>query len=828
MIIRSTGKGICVSKKSLLAVSVGLGALMGSFGAHAAAAAAQAQAPGTEVQEVIVTAQKREQRLQDVPVAVTVLNKVQLQQAGVKSVKDLTLLTPGLNATTNGDEATTTVRIRGIGTVADNAGLEDAVGIYIDGVYRPRNGVSFNNLGELADVEVLKGPQGTLFGKNIVAGAILITTERPSFTFGGQAEGTAQNYNGWNGSVSFTGPLVGDVLAARVYVAGTTRGGYVPVNSPTPQPAQYDDHVFTTREQLLFKPSNDFNINFIADYTRRDDHCCAPVDYQNGAILSLIPLGLNNAFPGSIPNPATARNNTAYLNESLVEHIREGGVSAQANWTTPWLNNAQLTSITAWRLWKDSPYGDSDYTSADLLVTPSSEEQKFRQFSEELRYSGVAGPVSWQVGAFYSNEDLGFTNALNFGADLNKYLGAAGVVNPFGPAYITGQGSLDVYDQHEHSEAIYTQDDIKITDHLTFTGGIRYTSEHKSLNTHYGNNDTSGTCSFYENVVAPLYGLPLTKAALGTPCLLNPAFQNLTTYQSFTQGSVTGTAKLSYKFNSENMVYASYSRGNLVGGYNLAEVTTAIGATPNASLVPDPNTFFPAEDVDAWEIGAKSQLFSRRLLLTGALFYQSYNNFQLNAFTGTEFIENTIPQARSEGVEFDSYFRASHSLTLNFGATYANTYYPNSGANQAALGNGANQATALFRLPGSRLSFAPLYSVVGGVYYKHDLIGPLIWTFSADGKYTSSYNTSSDHDPNKLQGGFAIFNARLGIGDANGKWTMEVWANNIFNKFYQQARFDGVIQTFSAPQPSSDPALNNYYAFPGVPRMYGVTLRVKY
>jgi hypothetical protein len=192
------------------------------------------------------------------------------------------------------------------------------------------------------------------------------------------------------------------------------------VNSPTPQPAQYDDHVFTTREQLLFKPSNDFNINFIGDYTTRSDHCCAPVDYQNGSILSLIPLGLNNAFPGSIPNPATPRNNTAYLNQSLVEHIHEGGVSAQVNWTTPWFNRAQLTSITAWRLWKDNPYGDSDYTAADLLVTPASEDQSFRQFSQELRYSGVAGPVSWQVGAFYSNEDLGFVSALNFGADLNK------------------------------------------------------------------------------------------------------------------------------------------------------------------------------------------------------------------------------------------------------------------------------------------------------------------------------------------------------------------------------------------------------------------------
>ncbi len=813
------------SARTLLSFGVALGALGASLAAHAATDQSQVAAP-TAVEEVIVTAQKREQRLQDVPVAVTVLNSVQLQQAGVKSVKDLTLLTPGLNATTNGDEATTTVRIRGVGTVADNAGLEDAVGIYIDGVYRPRNGVSFNNLGELADVEVLKGPQGTLFGKNIVAGVIQITTARPSFTFGGDAEATVQNYAGFSGSASVTGPLVGDVLAGRLYVGATTRDGYVPVLSATPQPAQFDEHVFTVRGQLLFKPSDKFDINFIADFTQRHDHCCAPVDYLNGFPATL----QNQVFPGTVPNPVSNRNNTAYLNQSDEERIQEGGISAQANWTTPWLNNATLTSITALRDWRDHAYGDSDYTGADLLYAPPSNLQEFKQFSEELRYAGQAGPLNWLVGAFYSHEDLDFINGLNFGSDLNTYLTVLGANVLHDNAYIAGEGSNDFYHQHEHSESVFTQDDFKITDHLILTGGIRYTSEHKSLDTLYTNNDTSGTCAFYESIVPPS---ELNKAVLGIPCLLNPAFKNLATHQSFTQGAVTGTAKISYRFNDQNMVYGSYSRGNLVGGYNLAEVTTAIGSTPNASLTPETNTFFPSENVDAWEIGAKSQLFGRRLLLTAAGFYQTYNNFQLNAFTGTQFIENTIPKAVSEGVEFDSYWRANHSLTLNFGATYANTYYPNNAANQAALGNNLPgsplyQATDLFRLPGSRLSFAPLWSVVGGLYYNHAINELLKWTFSADGKYQSSYNTGSDHDPVKLQQGFAIFNARVGLGAANDRWILEFWANNIFNQFYYQARFDGVVQTFSVPQPSSAPGLNNYYAFPGVPRMFGATVRVKY
>ncbi|MEO8925911.1 MAG: TonB-dependent receptor plug domain-containing protein, partial [Caulobacteraceae bacterium] len=266
-----------VSARAILSVGVAMGGLA-TAGAVRAAPAADAAAP-TAVEEVIVTAQKREQRLQDVPVAVTVLKTKQLEQTGVRSVKDLTLLTPGFNAATNGDEATTTVRIRGIGTVADNPGLEDAVGIYIDGVYRPRNGVSFNNLGELSDVEVLKGPQGTLFGKNTVAGVLQITTKRPSFTFGGDAEFDVQNYDGFGGHASVTGPLIGDILAGRLFFADYQRDGYIPViQAPTTDsPAQTDEHVYTVRGQLLYQPTSNFDITVIADYTKRDDHCCTAV-----------------------------------------------------------------------------------------------------------------------------------------------------------------------------------------------------------------------------------------------------------------------------------------------------------------------------------------------------------------------------------------------------------------------------------------------------------------------------------------------------------------------------------------------------------------------
>jgi outer membrane receptor protein involved in Fe transport len=820
---------------SFLAVAV----CAGGLAPHAWAAEAAATTGATAVGEVIVTAQKREQRLQDVPVAVTVLNAQQLERLGVRSVKDMTLLAPGLNATTNGDEATTTVRIRGIGTVADNAGLEDAVGIYIDGVYRPRNGVGFNDLGELADVEVLKGPQGTLFGKNTVAGVIQINTLRPSFKFGGDAEFDVQNYNGWGGSASVTGPIVGDVLAGRFYFSAHNRDGYLPVVQPPGGtiPAQNDEHMYTARGQLLYAPNDDFKINVIGDYTRRDDHCCTAVGYQNG-----FPAGLQDAFfPGSIINPVSQNNLTADINFGPVEHIRDEGISAQVDWNTPWFGGAKLTSITALRDWRDAAETDSDYTGADLVNTSPFNVSEFEQFTEELRLNGAAGRLSWQVGAFYSHENLDVFAPLSFGTDLNEYLAiltsgagpfATGTYNPPGGAFPNGVGARDTYHQREHSFSVYTQDDFKITDRLIFTGGIRFTSEHKSLASLYDNNDESGTCAHFESIAEEL-DVPLTKAVLGIPCLDNPAFVGLHTFQQFTENDVTGTAKLTYHFTDNAMVYGSYSRGNLVGGFNLAEVTTAVGNDPNASLTPDPNTFFPAEYVDAFEIGGKTQLFDRRLLLTVAAFYQKYQNFQLNAFTGTQFIESTIPDARSLGAEAEAYFRVMPGLTLNAGVTYADTTYPDTAANRMALGDNTPgsdffQSTPLFRLPGSHPSFAPVWSAVGGLSYSHPIMNGLVWTFDFDGKYQSSYNTGSDHDPVKLQPAYALFNGRMGIGSANGRWALEIWATNLFDTRYRQAIFDGVIQTFSVPQPSSIPGLNNYDYFPGQPRFWGGTLRFKY
>src|SRR3984957_17743914 len=225
--------------------------MSGAFGGtHAMAAGAAADASnGPVLEEIIVTAEKRSQNLQDVPISVVAINAQQVQDAGITNIRNLAILTPGLTVTSEGNEAITTARIRGIGTVGDNPGLESSVGVNIDGVYRPRNGVAFGDLGEIEQIEVLYGPQGELFGKNNDAGVINVTTKKPENTFGAMAEVTGGNLNDREFRGSVTGPL-NDIMAGRLYFGFQKQDGYIQLNNgigPSTQGDTNSRHAYTVR-----------------------------------------------------------------------------------------------------------------------------------------------------------------------------------------------------------------------------------------------------------------------------------------------------------------------------------------------------------------------------------------------------------------------------------------------------------------------------------------------------------------------------------------------------------------------------------------------------
>ena len=292
--------------------------------------------------EIIVTAQKRQENIQDVPVSVMALSGQQLQDAGVKDIKNLQVLTPGVTVTSTTSENVTTARIRGIGTVGDNPGLESSVGVIIDGVYRARNGVGFGDLGEIERIEVLEGPQGELFGKNNDAGVINVVTKRPSSTFGVTAEATGGNYNDREISASVTGPS-GDISAARFYAGYQRRDGFLNVDTgPGPNTENNTDNrnVYTLRGQYLLTPNDNVSFLVIADYSKRNESCCGAIQTADGPFYGHHqcarrgPAARRYARRDRYREPAARRSSdrNAWANQPIVQHIRDMGVSGQLDW----------------------------------------------------------------------------------------------------------------------------------------------------------------------------------------------------------------------------------------------------------------------------------------------------------------------------------------------------------------------------------------------------------------------------------------------------------------------------------------------------------------
>ena len=834
----------------------------------------------TTLSAITVTAQKRVEQLQDVPIAVTALDEQLLQDTGVRDIKDLQVLVPGLTVTSTQNEAITTARIRGIGTVGDNVGLESSVGVVIDGVYRARNSVGFGDLGQLERIEVLKGPQGTVFGKNTSAGVINVVTRRPSYTQTAEGEVTAGNY-GALGASGYYSDALGENSAFSVYAAKRKRDGWMDVVTgagPRTETEDYDQNYHLLRGQLLLEPADTLAVNVIADYTSREENCCTAVPTVIGGTAPVInALGGGNAI--AVPADPFAR--VAYSNRSTEQDIKDKGISAQADWDSPWFGGATLTSITAFRDWQTINGLDFDFTTADLLyrnADPDESFSRFENFSQELRLTGSTDTFDWMVGMFYSDEDLTRNDSYRVGAAYEPYLSTlvgsqvlGGLAAQLAPAGITvdtsnpavfmsqvsgrpfgsnfaGLGALDRYKQNANSLGLFTNNTWHATDALDLTLGLRYTSEEKELASVYSNpNGSVGCGSVLANpagrVAAALMarGIPITSLPpamqaqilgavtpqlAGYMCLpwANALHNGRMTEQQREEKEWSGTVKAAYRWSERVMTYASAARGYKAGGFNLDRVQSSNGlSSGGAGITPVADTSFPGEFVNSFELGTKTTWADGNLLLNATLFHQTYEDFQLNSFLGTSFVVRSIPEVVSKGVDAELMWQpaAIRGLVLQGGLMYADTTYSDEipGADFAPGGQ-------LYKLPGAQASFAPEWSGTAAVTYEWDFGADLMGRFNFGGKYMSDYNTGSDLDPEKAQEAFTVFNARLGFGASDERWMVELWGQNIFDKDYVQVGFDGPLQAVGSSQPN-DP-MNTYNAFLGAPAMYGVTLRVRY
>lgn len=819
---------------------------------------------------MVVTAQKREEALQDVPIVINVLPEQLLVDTGVRDIKDMQVLVPGLTVTSTQSAAQTTARIRGIGTVGDNPGLESSVGVVIDGVYRARNSVGFGDLGELERIEVLKGPQGTVFGKNTSAGVINVVTRKPSYTQEAEGEITVGNYGLMGVSGSYNDAL-GENAAFRIYATKRKRDGVDNVftaNGPRTQDDDADQNYHAVRAQLMFEPTPDLTINLAGDYASREESCCVSLTTHRGPTADIIDA-LTPGGEGIIPVPDLEQR-LAYANRTSEQDLKDKGVSAEINWTTPWANNAVLTSITAARTWDAITSIDFDYSAADIMFRPADEDYSlvaFDTFSQELRLTGSTDRLDWMVGVFYSDEDLARNDSYHMGAAYEPYLstlvgsqvlaglsqavaglqqavGPLGLsVNtanpatflsevtgrPFGTNY-AGVGAHDRYAQNAKSTAVFTNNTFHVNDALDITLGLRYTHEKKTLDSHFTNPNGSAACGITLSDPAAAVGGAMIGRVDGfanlPPALqqqlmaqmlpqLSPAIQQVAGFMCLPWANVLHHGRETRQERTEKewsgTLKVAYDFSDDVMGYVSAARGYKGGGfnldRVQVGITPQDDTHFPGEFVDSYELGMKTTWADGNLLFNAALFHQEYEDFQLNSFLGTAFVVRSIPKVTSTGVDMDVLWQPGvQGLMIQGGLTYAKTEY----------GNDLLPDPDLALLPGNQMSFAPEWSGNASVTYEWDIGSNLLGRFNIGAKYMSDYNTGSDLDPQKEQEAYTLLNARLGFGRQDRGWMVEFWGQNLTDETYKQVGIDAPIQAQS---------WNTYL---GAPRTYGMTLRFRY
>jgi outer membrane receptor protein involved in Fe transport len=416
-------------KKSILLVSA---AVIGLATPAYAQDAPQAEEVAEDSGDIIVTATRREQALSDVPIAVSAVSGEALANTGATDIRALNQLAPSLLVSGATSEVNFTARIRGIGTVGENPGLESSVGLFIDGVYRSRTGVGLSELGDIERVEVLRGPQGTLFGRNSTAGLINIVTKGPDTDgFSGGVSATYGNYDYLRIDGNVNAPL-GDTAAVRIDGVWQQRDGFI--KNATPGEADVNDRDrFLVRSQLKFEPSADLTVRLIADYSERNELCCgavfqAPIQNltRSGAAGGVPIFGANTLFPIEQTFGANIQTGTPFVRRTAttpgfnyISDTKDWGVSGEVNWD---LGGAKLTYVSAYRDYKNTQGQDSDFNALDILRRTAL-DRRFRLFTQELRLQGEAfdGRLDWLVGGYFANEKLNVSDDIKYGNDYERF-----------------------------------------------------------------------------------------------------------------------------------------------------------------------------------------------------------------------------------------------------------------------------------------------------------------------------------------------------------------------------------------------------------------------
>jgi iron complex outermembrane receptor protein len=741
------------------------------------------------IETVTVTARQYAESIQTAPVSVTAFNSDQIAQLFVHNLGDLNHMSP--NFTINGIGAihrnAAQIFSRGIGYGGVDMGQDPAVGLSVNGVYAPSNIGMMDTLGDVKDVEILRGPQGTLYGKNTIGGVVNITTKLPGQTFDVEAVGRVGNFNRADFFLAADIPLT-DTLAVRISFQRQDSTGPFHNASAAAFPAAGKhlggDNINTIRGVVSWKPTTDFESDLMVAYAKDRS---PSVGGQNGSIPlahAYTPrgnpalgtyfdfLGAFFGYPGwdfrtpGAPYPAgVIQPYTAHRNYPSGDFQDTTFITWNNTYRTDWFN---ITAVTGYV--RDGNLSLSDYDQTELNFFQSNFRLDNRQISQEIRLESndSDSPLHWVAGAIYIDKNWHGTQLfISSFPTLNNY--------------------VDFVHQSDESYAVFGQADYNITKELQATFGIRYTDESK---------DVTRTNSHLSTAV-----VPCSPAAQATPQLdpttYNPGMACQFHFQK-SWGNATYHAGLNYQISDDKMVYAGWSTGFVAGGFN-----TRVDSSYLTGLAYSP------ESATAWEIGLKTDWYDHHLRVNAAAFLNKYSNMQIGAFIPGGGLQQAIVNnafERAQGLELEVTALPIDNLTLSGNVGLLDANYTSFNAN--VMGAGANNYAFL------RPADAPKWNGNFSATYAIDLGGYGTLSPSANVELEDKHFTEITNNPVGFQSAFAKVDASLTWDDQSGKYEVALWGKNLNNAV-----------TRLAAVPSSGYFTQLYFANP---MTYGLDVRAKW
>jgi len=754
------------------------------------AASAATGAANVPENVIIITARRRDEAAQEVPLAIGVLDGRTINDTGAFSVYKIQQLTPTLQVYSS-NPRNTAVNIRGIGVPfgLTNDGFEQGVGIYVDDVYYSRPASAVFDFLDVAQVEVLRGPQGTLYGKNTTAGAINIRTNQPTFAFEGSAEISLGSYGFKQAKAAVAGPL-SDTIAARLAVSGTSRRGTIH-DVTTDNWIQSQDNL-GVRGQLLYRSTDDLDVTLSGDFSSQQPECCGTVFVGYGPTQRAAGRqypALAAAF-GYAPASTDPFDRVTDLDAPLNAGNKAGGASLRAVWDVG--DSSTLTAITAWRFWDWKPENDRDYTGLPIVSASNNPSQQ-DQYSQELRYNYTGNKVGFVVGAFGFHQRIDTQGIEQQGAASSRWnLTNAAQINA---SILNGLTALNTQWLKATSFALFGQLDWKVTDRLSIQPGLRLNYDKKDG--HYERHVFAG--DGHEVLQSASDAVSVAQRGIYAPQLIEPTYSDWNFGYDLT---------VSYAATDDVLVYGTYAKTFKTGGINQNGVPSDAAGNPILAA----GAIRP-ESVQHFEVGVKSQFWDRRITFNVAAFRTTIDDFQANVSNGQYgvlrgYLANA-ERARTQGVEVDFSVRPSARFNAYVNGAYTDATYVkfvDAPCPPELSGGTMVSGSQVPGAPGVPGSLSPANCDVSGQV----LPGVSKWALSYgaeanvparvfgedgevylgfDGNYRSKFSSNPSPSIYTSIDGYALTNFRLGFRADEG-FNIYAWVRNAFDtEYFEQLVF---------------------------------------